>query len=149
MPPETSAELERIARCLATQDNRATHEPIFIVQRKVREFGWDPDYCEARAFVSHEHDPPVLAAEEPERFARFQAGQFDPDVDGDEDFWTLTGYRDRWEFVQPFFTLEAAEAYRASQAHNLGESRVYVGSAYRNHEWAFLRALLMSGALTP
>jgi len=63
--------------------------------------------------------------------------------------WTRTGFRWRWEFVQAFFTRQAAEEYLQSQAHNLGEARVYVESAYRNREWQRLRELLLGYRITP
>jgi hypothetical protein len=74
-----------VAHELATQDNRITSEPIFMVQERVR---------------------------------------------------------GRWENRQPFLTLKAAEAFRASEAHNHGETRVYVESGCRNPEWQLIRRIM-------
>lgn len=123
-----------------TQDNRATAEPIFLVQQKKRIYGMDPEYCgqnvawldclnestvlsDAEALVLEERY--LETFKEPENFAR-------------------TGYIDQWEYVQPFFTEEAAQNFIDANKHRHGELRVYVDSAYRNYEWQMARALFIS-----
>jgi hypothetical protein len=54
-----------------------------------------------------------------------------------------TGYVDPWEFVQPFVTEAAAEAYIAANSHRMNETRIYVDSGYRNYEWQAMRAMLL------
>jgi hypothetical protein len=142
-----TAEIAEIQRRLATQDNRSTSHPIFIVQERIRETGWDTDYIEVGrgggvAWVDSESPERLITeSSNPGLFARLE--EFETDEPGREDMWIRTGYRDRWEFVQPFLTLEAAEAFRRREAHNLGETRVYVESGHRNPEWKWLRALLV------
>jgi hypothetical protein len=57
-----------------------------------------------------------------------------------------TGYVDQWEFVQPFFTEAAAEAYITANSHRMNETRIYVDSGYRNYEWQAMRAMLLHRA---
>jgi hypothetical protein len=139
-------EFERLAAQLRTQDNAITSDPIFVVQRKLREVGWDPDYTECVCWIDGANETDVYPDTDPERHARLEAAHRGdipwPSDEVEEENWTRTGFRWRWEFVQPFLTREAAEEFRASQAHNLGETRVFVESACRNPEWKLLRALI-------
>lgn len=144
--------LQHLAQELATQDNAITSDPLFTVQQKRRQYGMDPDYCEGVAWVDAEdYDAVHSDATDPEERAKFQllerfhAGEGEiewPSDLGAEDCWSRTGYLDRWEFVQAFLTLKAAEAFRRDQAHNLGETRIYVESGYRNPEWKLLREIV-------
>jgi len=132
--------VDNIVYCIDTQDNRCTAEPIFLVQEQKRIYGMDPEYSgqdtvwldclndseeltDAEAQVLEERYLETL--EEPENFVR-------------------TGYIDQWEYVQPFFTEEAAQNYIDMNKHRHDELRIYVDSAYRNYEWQMIRALLLS-----
>jgi hypothetical protein len=134
-------ELERLHEALATQDNAITSDPIFLVQQKRRHIGFDSSYEEDEdriIWVNGAAEEDVTRASDPERFARFQAGEFG---DEDEEDWEAFGFTESWEFVQPFLTRDAAEEFRRREAHNLGETRIYVESGHRNPEWKRLRAL--------
>jgi hypothetical protein len=134
------AELERVVALLKTQDNAITADPIFMVQQRHRQYGMDEELCEHYCFVhADDSDHEVNEESDPTRFERFSDDDFGED---DPEFWTRTGYVDTWQNIQPFLTREAAEEFRKREAHNLGETRVYVESAYRNQEWRWLRALL-------
>jgi hypothetical protein len=144
------AEVTDLVWLLETQNNAFTSDPIFTVQRKHRQYGMDSDYCEHFAwFDAEEPEHPLCDdttdAEERAKYELLEKtydGEIDwPEELGDEQMWTRTGYIDTWEFVQVFLTREAAEAYRKDQAHNLGETRLYVESGYNNPEWKRLRAL--------
>jgi hypothetical protein len=133
-------ELERFVGLLKTQDNAITTDPIFMVQERHRQYGMDEAYCEKYCFVhGDDSDHEVNEESDPVRFAAFSADDFGDD---DPDFWTRTGYLDTWQNIQPFLTREAAEEFRRREAHNLGETRVYVESGHRNPEWKWLRAML-------
>lgn len=115
-----------VAQNLREQDNRGTGNPIFLVQQKVRDYGYSGDFADDWVFLSpegHETDAAEYGY-------------------ADRDELTETGAKDRWEFVQPFFTDEAAKRYIRENQHNLGECRVWVGSGYRNDEWALARQVL-------
>lgn len=146
--------LARLAEQLRTQDNAITSDPIFVVQRLHREVGWDPDYTEHICWIDGANEDYVYPDVDPERHKRLEAaylGEIDwpEDEAQPEDEWTRTGFMWKWEFVQPFMTREAAEAFRAAQAHNIGESRVYVESGYRNPEWRLLRAIVAAFSEPP
>lgn len=113
--------LEALAECLRTQDNQITANPIFVVQQRVRDYGIEPQWAEGTTWLDGQGE----------------------EITADTDDATETGYRDRWEFVQPFFTEVAARAYIRANQHNLRECRVYVASGYRNQEWAMVRELLL------
>ena len=49
-----------------------------------------------------------------------------------------------WETITVCFTLKGAEEYIATHKHNLGETRIYVESYYRNAEMIRVRDWLMS-----
>jgi hypothetical protein len=142
------AELTDLVELLETQDNAITSDPLFTVQRKHRQYGMDTDYCENFAWFDAEEPSHPVCDDDPEEHSKYELlekaydGTIDwPETFGSEEMWSRTGYIDRWEFVQAFLTREAAEAYRRNQAHNLGETRVYVESGYNNPEWKRLRAL--------
>jgi hypothetical protein len=132
--------LHEIAERIRTQDNRATAHPIFVVQEKVRDYGYDTDYTDDTVWLD-DYQNHHEATEEEAR--QLDDGTLDPD-----DGWTKVGYHDRWEFVQPFFTEAAADRYIETNGHrHSGVLRVYADSAYRNTEWIRLREWLK--ALTP
>jgi len=113
--------ISAIAHRLATQDNACTAHPIFVVQQRERIYG-NSDRADNKVWLSDEGDelstPTTLEEEELE-----DSGA------------VCIGYVDRWEFVQPFFTRGAAEAYIEANRHRMTDPRVWVGSAYRNKEW--------------
>jgi hypothetical protein len=120
---------------LRTQDNACTAHPIYVVQRKRRLYGLDPNYCEHVTWLNAPNDFEECDSAEFDRLESEYQDTGETPCD-----WTRTGYRDDWEFVQPFLTKKAAEAYILAQKHNLGDARVYVASGYGNAEWQFIRA---------
>lgn len=124
-------EQREIGARIATENNRATADPIFVVQQKRRIFGVDADYADAHVWL---HDEDCEREADEEESARLDNGI------GTED-WTRVGVIDVWEWVQPFFTEKGANDYLAANRHNLNEPRVYVASAYRNREWQGVRAI--------
>lgn len=141
-------EIRHLAHLLATQDNAGTSDPLYTVQRRERRIGVDVKFFANGEVYAHKYDSDrelVFDDQHPEEFARFEAGEF---PEGDDRFdWELIGYHDQWVFVQAFLTLEAAEQYRVNQAHNIGESRIYVESGHNNPEWKLLREFVGGSAL--
>ena len=138
---EQIEELERLVGLLATQDNAITSDPVYTVQRR-HLANRDPDYTERVMWYGSETEESVTAESDADRFARFENGEFDQDADGEAEMWSRTGYEIEWRHDQSFLTRAAAETYRAIEAHNIGESRVYVDSGHRNTEWKWLRSAL-------
>ena len=122
---------------LHTQDNRITHEPVFVVEQKQRVWGFDPAYADSYAWLDADNDHNEASEEE--------AKALDAKYIADEDTgsWMMVHYRDRWEFVTACFTEAGCEAYLKLNGHNLNETRIYVHSGYRNGEWIAVRAALM------
>lgn len=125
-----------IAENLRTQDNRITSNPVFVVQKKTREYS--NDFEDGVAWMDgdwEEADAETAAPLEAEYEA---TGHVPAD-------WTRIGCQDRWEFVQPFFTEDGAKEYLRINGHNVrGETRIFVESGWRNAEWEAIRELLLS-----
>ncbi len=121
-----------IGEQVRTQNNRADQNPIFAVQEKRRirgmDSGFTDDYYWQRTSGS-------VSQEEVERLEAL-------DVEADGDFYKVY-YIEQWVFVMPFFTEKAAQLYIDENAHNLGETRIWAYSAYRNKEWIAIRKMLM------
>jgi hypothetical protein len=60
----------------------------------------------------------------------------------DPDVTVMCGWH--WETVSVCFTLKGAEDFIATHKHNLGKTRIYVESYYRNAEMIRVRDWLMS-----
>lgn len=120
--------LPSITERLKTQDNRATAEPSFCVQVKVRDVGYDANYSDSDNSV----------------WIDMQSGEFeecDKDTPGAEQF----GYKDRWETVMVAFTEAGAQDYIRQNGHNhRGELRIYTESFRRCEEMIAIRAFLMT-----
>jgi hypothetical protein len=128
--------IKDIAEQIRTQDNRMTHNPIFIVQEKRRIYGFDPAYTNGDdiVWIDSANDCAEADSEERERLEA-EWGDTGEEPDG----WTRTACQDRWEFVTACFTEEGCKDYLRQNGHNLGETRIYVASGYRNDEWEAVR----------
>jgi hypothetical protein len=140
--------LRNIAANLATQDNRITNNPIFLVQKKVRQTALDLDYCDNYIWLDCGNDYDEVT--DPAEIERLEDLEFRQDIlkeDEELEFnnYIKTGYADRWETVQPFFTEVEADRYIAANKHRHdGELRTYVDWGGRNPEWIAIRNFLMS-----
>lgn len=128
--------LSAISERLRTQDNRITQNPMFCVQIKVREIGYDANYADGDTVWID------MASGD---FEEVEFGQ-----PGAEEF----GYKDRWETVMVAFTEKGCEEYLELNGHNdrrkahNGEVRIYVESFNRCPEMIAIREALMSGTMT-
>lgn len=117
--------LKEIGERLKTQDNRITQNPMFCVQEKKRDYGYDPTWCDDHVWMSFEC-----------------SGEVEPETPGA----IKTGYKDRWETVMVAFTEAGCEEYLRLNGHNhRGETRIYVESFNRCPEMIAVREALMSG----
>lgn len=110
---------------------------MFLVQQRERIYGFDTDsdevvWLDPNADHSEVTEPELLAKLE----ADFQATWEEP-FD-----YRRTAYQDRWVYVQACFTEVAAQAYIDANRHRLTDPRIYVDSAYRNHEWNAVAEIL-------
>ena len=136
------SDLLDISDRLRTQDNRITLEPMFCLQIKVRDVGYEMDYAEGRCWT-HDDDPECI--------------RYDDDPDGppgehELELWDEHGYKDRWETVMVAFTERGLKDYMIQDGHNVtrrahnGETRIYVESFRRCDEMVRIRQWLMSNA---
>src|SRR3989304_1561511 len=128
--------MHEISARLKTQDNAATQHPVFLVQQCARVYGFDHNYVDDRAWLDDEGNEAVA-----EDFIAFEESWEKAGIEPDG--WSRTAYFDRWDFVQLFFTREAAQRYGERNAHNLKIWRIYVDSAHRNHEVQAVREYLL------
>lgn len=134
MKPTLKQTIDKIAERLRTQDNLATASPMFCLQIKVREVGFDPDWTHDTCWYDPEECRIV-----------------DPAVEGPSDMYEMTGYKDRWETVMVAFTEQGLKDYMDLNGHNVrmqahnGETRIYVESLYRCDEMIAIRDALMHG----
>lgn len=131
------APLREIGKLLQVQDNRGTAEPIFLVQRKEREFGIAPGYTDTFVWVDSES----LEEVDSETAAIIEATLGEGE-EVDARYYRV-GYRERWEYVTTCFTEQAANQFIEDNRHNLGDARVYVDSGWRNPEWKAVRSALL------
>jgi hypothetical protein len=128
-----------IGKLIATQDNRYTDQPMFIVQQRRRIIGFDTDYCDNIVWCCSEDEYSEASEEEAAKFeAEYQ------ETGRAKNGWMRTGYVDQWEFVTACFTEQGCKDYLARDGHNLKEPRIYAEGSYRNEEFRSIRKWLMS-----
>lgn len=122
--------LKEIGEHLKTQDNRITQNPMFCVQVKVRDSGYDADYSDTRCWWN------------PSRMVC----QYDDEPKDLKGWDGPYGYKDRWETVMVAFTEAGCKEYLRLNGHNHhGEKRIYVESFNRCPEMIAIRDALMVG----
>jgi len=134
---QTADGLTEISKLLHTQDNRITDQPIFVVQRKVRDWGFKNGYAENFAWLDSSNE----YCEADKKQARILDRAYERGKDTGA--WQKVGYRDRWEFVTACFTEQGCKDYIRLNGHNLGETRIYADSSYRNNEFRLVRNFLL------
>lgn len=141
--------LEEISERLHTQDNRITEAPLFVVQQKIRDCGFEDDYCDKAIWVDCEGDEVSETRAQRLEILYDQGKQFRR---GHRVPYRRVGVRDRWEFVTACFTEEGCKDYLRRNGHNLRETRIYAETGYRNYEYQAVRDFLLSlkpAAVTP
>lgn len=122
----SSALLSVIGERLRTQDNHCTQNPMYCVQERRREYGYDLAYAEHAVWID---------------MASGDYEETEPGAEGAEEI----GYKDRWETVMVAFTEEGCKEYLRLNGHNHGETRIYVESWNRCPEMIAIREHLMGG----
>lgn len=129
---DPASALFAIGERLRTQDNRCTADPMFCVQVKVRDVGFDSAYAEQYCWHDGANDETIY--DDDKNFK---------EPEGDE--WDKFGYRDRWETVMVAFTEAGCEEYIRQNGHNhRGEKRIYAESFRRCPEMLAIREFLMA-----
>ena len=136
-----SIDLRSLGNAIATQDNRATAHPLFVVfqTRDIvanedydhdRIDYYDKDDCES---IEEEHEPTTYAllkklddlGELPDRYCRVAVKEVN-------------------EFVTACFSEQGCKDYIAANGNNLNKPFIYVSSLYRNAEMISLREFILS-----
>lgn len=126
--------IKEIAQDITAQDNRLTALPMFIVERQRLIYGLNSGWADQFTWLSD-------GDEVSSRKRRYLEKRYD---EGKETKgFERVGYIERWEFVTACFTEKGCKAYLRMNGHNLGKTRIYVETGYRNEEWAEVRAFLL------
>jgi hypothetical protein len=131
-------QIKDIGELLRTQNNHYTDQPMFIVQKKVRDWGFSSGHAEDYKWVNS--DDCEEEADE-EKAAELEA--LDDDYE-DTGPWEKSYYRDRWEFVTACFTEQGCKDFIEADGHNHGELRIYAEGSFRNNEFRRVRNALMN-----
>jgi len=132
-----SDRIKQIGQAIAADDyEHATAEPIFLVQQKIRDYGYDSAYEDDSEWVDDETSELVGDAKSKRLSALDNAGRTVSDK------YRRVFYKERWEYVTTCFTRAGAEAFIARQKHNMKETRIWVDSLFRNQEMIDLRNYL-------
>jgi len=129
--------MQEIGYLIRTQGNRCTSDPIFIVQRRRRTYGVDTDFTDKTVWMDSDHEE--ATADEAARLDKLLR------KNGEVANWKKYGFVEHWDFVTACFTEQGCKDYLAVDGHNLGETRIYVASGYRNAEWIAVRKFLAEG----
>ena len=125
------------------ENNRCTDQPMFILQKKVRDWGYSSGHEEGYKWVNSD-DYEDEANEE--KAAELEA--LDDACEGTGP-WEKCYYRDRWEFVTACFTEQGCKDYIEADGHNHGELRIYAEGSFRNNGFRpQLLEVLSDGDLT-
>lgn len=130
--------IQRIARAMQSQDNRATANPLWELRVVRHHYGYNPDYADGTEW-RHCDGFTASDAEAEKLEAEYQRTGKVPDE------WARVGYRAVVEHHQTFLTQQGLDDYLAVNGHNvLPDRHVYVNCAYRNAEIAAVRDFLLS-----
>ena len=132
--------IRKIAELIKTQDNRITDQPIFIVQRERRDYGYDSGWADDYVWCNIA-DSEECIEEEDEQYEVLNNQDENGEIDSD---WYRCYYKKRWEYVTACFTEQGCKDYIAANGHNLGKTRIYADGSYRNFEFREVRDFLLS-----
>lgn len=139
---ETSAQIGELLR---TQDNRITSDPLFVVEKKVVVTGFDSDYADFFQWVDFENDYYEADEEQAKRLDEMLLNEPESIPAG----WEKVGCRIHWQFVTCCLTEQGCKDFLKINGHNVGESRIYAYSGWRNYEWQHVRKAFLNGTSVP
>lgn len=132
--------LANLGHLLRTQDNRITAHPMFAVQQKVIDYGYDEEYGDVYEWINPAED---FREADPVEHTELDRKDDNCEPIGS---WRKLYYKERWEFVTACFTEKGCKDYIKANGYNLKEPRIYVYSGYRNQEWIYLREAMQAQA---
>jgi hypothetical protein len=129
-----------IANNILTQDNRITDQPIFIVERLRKDYGYDSGWADDYVWCNTA-DSEECIDEDDEQYEtlneQYDLGEIDRG-------WYKCYYKTRWEYVTACFTEQGCKDHITANGHNLGKTRIYADGSYRNFEFRDIRNYLLS-----
>lgn len=147
-------------------EDHYTADAIFIVQARRMIFGIDRHYTDKVAVIVDEQNwmsPQAYwddleeeertaldaAAEENHGHLFLECHEYEQwDILAELDEHTVTGWDERWEYINTHFTKEAAEAFIRRKAHDYRDGlRVYVDAQSYCWEFNAIKQALMDGRL--
>ena len=127
-------DINSIGELIRTQDNRMTHEPMFIVQEHDRICGMDEDFADGYEWFDDEACCVVSDQDEiAELEALCESGELN------EEGPRKAYYKDQWVFVTACFTEQGCKDYLQANGHNHGKTRIYDWGTHRNAEFQAIR----------
>jgi hypothetical protein len=135
----SSEQIKILGDRIRAQYNRATDQPMFLVQQEVLDYGYKSAYSEEYDWYNNETCEPGTD----EQAALLESMRRDYAEEVPEE-WVKVYYKRRWEFVTACFTERGCEEYVKRNGHNLGKTRIYAESSYRNMEFRSVRQFLLS-----
>ena len=137
---DLNCKLLAIRKSLCEQDNRITDQPLFIVEQKVKDYGFTSDYAELSTWERSTDGEHEIASDELIEDLNEREDNYE-DLDG----WEKVYYKERWQFVTACFTEQGCKDYIKFNGHNLGKTRIYADGSYRNLEYQAIRKALIHG----
>ncbi len=136
-------DIEAISTGIRTQDDQFTANPVYLVQSRLRLYGFDASWRDFETVWLHQDHFDADAEEAASLEARYQGDGADS---GETEIgcYSRVGYMDVWETVTCCFTQAGADRYIAENRHNMTDPRVYVDTLNRNSEMLAIRSYLMS-----
>ena len=123
-------------------NDHCTANPIFIVQKRERVYGFDSDYGNAYVWINAENDH-----EEADERTTKRLNAIDDDGRNTGN-WNKIYYIDQWDYVCAHFTKEAAVAFIKRKRHDYSTLRVWVDSQYWCWEFNAIISGLLDGKIT-
>lgn len=145
-----------------------TSHALFLVEKREIIYGLDLDYTDERVVLDHTNDREWFS---PQEFWDEQEDEERADINKAMQAWagcqfmkatesnqwrvlgelrglTVTGWAERWEYVNSHFTQDAADAFIARKKHDYRKGmRVAIESQYWAWEFEAIKGALLSGAL--
>jgi hypothetical protein len=119
-----------------------TANPIFLVQKRERVYGFDSQYIDDYIWINVDNDHAEADTRTAKRLDAL-------DDDGrDTSPWEKVYYVDRWEYVSTHLTKEAAEAFIVHKKHDYAQLRVYVDCQVYCWEFNTIVEGLLDGKIT-
>lgn len=126
-------DINSIGKLIRTQDNRMTHEPMFIVQQRERICGMEEDYADGYEWFDDVACCVISDSDEIEATEELsESGELNEAI-------RKVYYKDQWVFVTACFTEQGCKDYLQANGHNHGKTRIYGWGTHRNAEFQAVR----------